>query len=146
MAQITMTLDEWNQHLAEKARIAEECSTLKAELDRVRQTAMLDAGADIIRLEQLVRSAMTLVTFATGNLPPEMTPNWPHSALVNVINALSALPTYSAHDEELRIELTAMADDIARHNRRRARALQEGVDPTPVVGGVVADTVQVASS
>jgi hypothetical protein len=131
MAQVTMNLDEWNQHLAEKSRLADDCDRFQRQLDLVRATAMQDAGVNIARLESLVRSALTLATFAAGNLPPEMTPNWPLAALLDVTNNLDALPTFGSRDDELRIELIALADDIAQHNRRRATARAAASETAP---------------
>lgn len=130
MAKIEMTLDEWNQHVAENARLSGECAALQKKLDEARSNALATACADVARLEVLVRAAMTLTTFAAGNLPPEMTPNWPYGSLVDVINNMSAMPTFGSNDDSLRIELTAMADEILRHNRRRALAALVGTTPT----------------
>jgi hypothetical protein len=132
MAQITMSLDEWNQHLAEKAALAVDAAKANAHAAGARLTNLDEAGFQAARLDHIVRSALTIVRFAVGNLPAETTPNWPIAALDEVIKNLDALPTFGSDDVTLQIELrTLLAEIIEQDRARKARALKRVAEQQP---------------
>ncbi len=117
MASITMTLDEWNQHLAAKARVEEELAKMRNELNAERSkdpTGRLDA------LAAIGRSAVEIARFAVANLPPETVKGWPYSHLNRIAQAMKELPDFGIDDGDLRNELLAFAREAQRHEARRA--------------------------
>ena len=118
-AQITMSLEEWNNELNARALVEGELAKLREELNAARRTSFESISLNADKLDAAVRASLVLTRFAVANLPPEVTPGWPVAALQEVIEALPVLPSFGLDDADLVIELRAMARDIAAHEARR---------------------------
>lgn len=134
MATIQLSLEEWNEHQAKLTQAHNENNELRRQLQSRTSDGLLAAGvADIERLTTLLDSALTLVTFAAGNLPPETTPNWPDEALRQVAKSLDALPNFDINKQSLQIELLKLADEaqamnVERAKRKESKAYADAVD------------------
>jgi hypothetical protein len=118
-AQITMTLEEWNNELNARQLVEGQLAKLRGELDTARRISFESISLNADKLDAVVRASLVLTRFAVANLPPEVTPGWPTAALQEVIDGLPVLPSYGIDDADLVIEFRAMARDIEEHERRR---------------------------
>ncbi len=122
MATITMSLEEHQELQAKITAANNEAEKWRLKATDLRVEALQQVGAtDVDRLTQLVKAALTITTFAAGNLPPEVTKNWPVEALETVANNLDALPTFDINDMSLRVELLKLAQEARDHNIARAK-------------------------
>lgn len=130
MAQVTLTMDEYNELKTAKEQALEEVARLKANAFR----AVLDSDATgtIKALNELARTQLQVIRFAMANLPPEDTRGWPMIALEGIAGKLELLPDRTDDDTSLSLELRAFAKevraadqaaDLTRHDRE-ARAVR----------------------
>lgn len=119
MAQITLSLEDWNNELGKRALLEAELAKMRTELNETRMLNLESIRVNAVALDAAVRASLVLTRFAVANLPPEMTPGWPVGALDAVIVGLPHLPTYGIDDADLLSELRAMARDIGEQDRRR---------------------------
>lgn len=118
-------MDEWETEKATRRAVETELAKVRGELNAARSDGLDRWGVQAERLDKLVRAATSLVTFTVGNLPPEMTPNWPIDALNDVIENLDALPSFGTNDFTLQTELRAFAREVESHENRRAKTRKD---------------------
>ena len=109
MAEITMTLDEYEELKRARVRAENETAQLQNELIKAKR-----GGGDAERfaaLEQLTVAALAVVRFGVANLPPETTRRWPTRALRAVADQIHMLPDFGPDERDLQAELRSFADE-----------------------------------
>lgn len=127
-AQITLSLEDWNNELGKRRAVEEELARVREDLNSARRLNLESIKVEAQRLDTVVRRSLDLTRFAVANLPPEVTVNWPVKALTEVIDNLSALPSFGLDDADLLVELRAVVRDIQQHEGRRQREARRPLD------------------
>jgi len=123
MADATVTIDyvQFQDIQNKRAEAERRVAELEKEIAQLKMApAAVEGGlVNVGRLVVLVRELMKVACFAVGNLPPEVTKNWPTTSLTTAANLLKELPDHSTADQELAIEWCSFAREAERFEQRR---------------------------
>jgi hypothetical protein len=115
MAEIKLTLDEYNDLVHKRNAAENEAAALRAQLVDARLT-----DPQVKAITQVGRDALVIARFAVANLPAEVTRNWPWRTLLDICDRLPQMPDHGSDDVTLMAELRTFAAECQYHEERRA--------------------------
>jgi len=116
MAEVTMSLQEYNDLLAQRDQARREYAELQ---EQIRTTASQDpATADLLKC---VKAAIPVITFAVGNLDPATVRGWPYGALKTFAVGLDCLPGADTCMKEYALDLRNFIYEARGVESERAR-------------------------
>ncbi len=127
-ASVTLPLEELD--MMRKASEEKDVQITQLKQDLL-EAKMSDQMGSIAPMAKLCRHTMEIVTFAVGNLSPEIIKRWPYQALREVATRLALLPDYSINDGDLAAELLKFAAECERWEARRKSEPEKYVPPPP---------------
>lgn len=127
-ATVTLPLEELD--IMRKASEEKDVQITQLKQDLL-ESKMTDSAGSVAPMSKLCRYAMEIVTFAVGNLSPEIIKRWPYQALREVAARLALMPDYSVNDRDLANELLKFAAECERWEAKRKVEPEKYVPPPP---------------
>lgn len=115
MAEITMSLQEYEEIKTQRDEARHEMSELRKKLH---DAEMRDPSERVPGLVRAVEAALPIIKFAVGNLAPETIRGWPYDELVAFAEELDRLPGADAAMREYALEF--------RNFAREAQSVEAG--------------------
>lgn len=118
-ATVSLPLEELDGIRNENKRMSAEIADLQKQLTE----AKLDGGnPEVTRaMAKLSRASLDIVSFAIGNLSPEVIKRWPFASLRVVAENLKNLPDCTIHDEEFAFVWMKFAAECEAWEKKRER-------------------------
>jgi hypothetical protein len=132
MAEVTMSLIEYQELQSQRDEARDRCAQLEK---RIHEVEMTDPSDRIPPLVECVQAALPIVKFAVGNMAPETVRGWPYAELQAFAERLETMPGADTRIREYALEfrnfiLEAKTVEAERVRMDEARA-QAAAEPTP---------------
>jgi len=118
-ATLTLSMNDYNALLAQRAEARQEVAKLQAELIAAKLGDPREAMPKVL---SFARDCLTIARYAVANLDPSLSVGWPYETLRAIAEALPLLPDANTNDRDMAIDLLAFANDCERHEIRRRNA------------------------
>lgn len=116
MAEVTMSLQEYNDLIAQRDQARREYAELQ---ERMCATASQDSTTgDLLRC---IQAAIPIITFAVGNLDPATVRGWPYGHLKTFAEGLEGLPGVDTRTKEYALDLRNFIYEARGIESERAR-------------------------